>query len=504
MSDNASQRTYRAPCPGCGAPVEFRSAQSTHAICAYCHSSVVRDGDTLSRIGKMAEVFEDFSPLQLLASGRFNARSFTIVGRLQYRYREGTWNEWHAVFDDGSSGFLSEDNGAYVFALPANLSRAVPPPESLRVGATTAIDGRAFSVASNAQVSLAAAEGELPRLAPVGTAFAMVELRSTSGVGEVFSIDYSTQPPGLSAGRSVALDELQLSGLREASSKEEKGRQFACPNCGAPVIVTLASSKSISCASCHGIIDLSQGIGGELKAALQDEPVQPLIPLGSQGNLQGTQWQVVGFQHRMGHEPGVGDDLFGWQEYLLYNARRGFTFLVDAEDGWSVVKPTTGAPVLGSNGQSASYLGTRYQLQSSYEAETTYVAGEFYWQVQRGQKTFNRDFASGRNLLSMEQTPQELVWSSGARIDSDRVASAFNVQDKAGLLKRSDAAPGGGLIGVGSVTVVVLVLLVLLLLFGLSRCSRCDPSIENCVSSGSGARSSGGSYGGFSSGGGHK
>ena len=50
MSNNAPQRTYRAPCPGCGAPVEFRSAQSTHAICAYCHSSVVRDGDTLSRI----------------------------------------------------------------------------------------------------------------------------------------------------------------------------------------------------------------------------------------------------------------------------------------------------------------------------------------------------------------------------------------------------------------------------------------------------------------------
>ena len=66
--DSSQQRYYRAPCPGCGAPVEFRSAQSTHAVCPYCQSTVVRQGDTLARTGKMAELFDDFSPLQLFAS----------------------------------------------------------------------------------------------------------------------------------------------------------------------------------------------------------------------------------------------------------------------------------------------------------------------------------------------------------------------------------------------------------------------------------------------------
>ena len=41
------QRHYRAPCPGCGAPVEFRSAQSTFAVCGYCQSTVVRQGEVL-------------------------------------------------------------------------------------------------------------------------------------------------------------------------------------------------------------------------------------------------------------------------------------------------------------------------------------------------------------------------------------------------------------------------------------------------------------------------
>ena len=44
--------------------------------------------------------------------------------------------------------------------------------------------------------------------------------------------------------------------------------------------------------------------------------------------------------------------------------------------------------------QQAHSLGTTYQLQYGYKAETTYVAGEFYWPVQRGQTSFNRDYAN--------------------------------------------------------------------------------------------------------------
>lgn len=294
------------------------------------------------------------------------------------------------------------------------------------MGATTAINGTSFSVASNEPVTLIAAQGELPHLPELGRLFAMVELRSQNGAAlvsgataqvraaeEVLSIDYSTQPPALSKGVAVLLEDLKLTGLRDASAKDEKGRQFACPNCGASLTVQLATNKSMTCGSCHSIIDLSQGIGGELKHAIQDEPVQPLIPLGSNGLLQGVQWQVVGFQHRMGFEPSDPDEHFGWDEYLLYNAKRGFTFLVDSTEGWSIVKPATGAPVVSTSGQSATYLGTTYQLKESYNAETNYVVGEFYWQVSRGQKTTNRDYASGKSLLSMEQSLQELTWSVG-------------------------------------------------------------------------------------------
>ncbi|WOI46198.1 DUF4178 domain-containing protein [Acidovorax sp. BLS4] len=498
MAESGTQRTYRAPCPGCGAPVEFKSAQSTHAVCPYCQSTVVRSGEVLTRVGKMAEVFDDHSPLQLMASGRIvldgQDLPFTLIGRLQYKGDAGTWTEWNAFLEDGSTATLGEDNGAYVFTRPAAAGRELPAAEQFRVGMTTAVAGKPYSVAANVQAQLISAQGELPKLPPLGHPFSMVELRSADG--EVLSIDYGSTPPKVDRGRAVQLDDLKLQGLKDASAKDETGRQFNCPNCGAPVPVTLGSTKSLTCPSCHSLIDLSGGIGGELRHAVQDEPVNPLIPLGQTGQLEGVHWQVVGFQHRMGVEPG-DDEHFGWDEYLLYHQKRGFAFLVDATDGWSLVRPTTGAPQLTGGGQSATYLGTTYRLSSQYDAETTYVAGEFYWPVERGQKSANRDFASstGRGLLSMEQTPREITWSSGSKIDSAVVAQAFKLGGQQDMFKREDAAPLASATSLGCGTIIVIAIVLIILLLLMSNCSR---------SSGGGYRSSGGSFGGYSSGGGHK
>jgi hypothetical protein len=480
--------------------VEFRAAQSTHAVCGYCQSTVVRQGDVLSRIGKMGELFDDHSPLQLFATGTYEKRHFTLIGRLQYKTAEGTWAEWNALFDDGSCGWLAEDNGAYVFTQPDTLQRNMPPADRYVLGKQVGVNGKPFSVASNVSAMLISAQGELPKLPPLGQAFDVVELRSASG--EVLSIDYTATPPVVSQGKAVLLDDLAFKGLKDESVKDEKGRQFNCPHCGAPVTVALATSKSITCGSCNSLIDLSQGIGGELKSAIQGEPINPLIPLGSLGQLQGTQWQVVGFQHRMGVAPG-DDEHFGWSEYLLYNQKRGFSFLVDSEEGWSLVRPTTGAPSMtSSSATSASYMGTNYTLKYSYEAETNYVCGEFYWPVTQGQKTTNKDFANGRRLLSLEQSTSELVWSSGDQLASDVVAKAFGLEDKKDLLTRGDATPFSAARSVGIGTIIVILVITLILLSLLSRCSRCDPRVENCSSSST--RSSGGSFGGFSGGGGHK
>ena len=124
--------------------------------------------------------------------------------------------------------------------------------------------------------------------------------------------------------------------------------------------------------------------------------------------------------------------------------------------------------------------------------------------MQRGQRTANRDYADGKNLLSMEQSAQELTWSIGGQIASDAVAQAFKLQDKKELLQRSDvkpfAASGAFWLRPDFWVFVVIVLIMV----SASTCSNnCDPTQQDC-SSYSSARTAGGSFGGFSTGGGHK
>jgi hypothetical protein len=69
------------------------------------------------------------------------------------------------------------------------------------------------------------------------------------------------------------------------------------------------------------------------------------------------------------------------------------------------------------------------------------VLGEFYWPVQRGQKTINRDYANAGGLLSMEQTPGEITWSYGSRLSAATVAAAFGLPGQKSPSSATPSAP---------------------------------------------------------------
>ena len=98
---------FHTDCPSCGAPVRSMSASAVTLVCSYCHSLLIREGETLRDSGEDSALLEDFSPLQIGTSGVFNKQPFTLVGRLQARYDAGVWNEWYLLFADGSDGWLA-------------------------------------------------------------------------------------------------------------------------------------------------------------------------------------------------------------------------------------------------------------------------------------------------------------------------------------------------------------------------------------------------------------
>ncbi|MEX8517376.1 MAG: DUF4178 domain-containing protein [Leptothrix sp. (in: b-proteobacteria)] len=533
MATESPQRAYRAACPNCGGSVEFRSAASVSAICSYCRSTLVRDGEALRRIGQSAELFDDHSPLQLGASGRYLGEAFTLVGRLQLKYADGSWNEWHALFDNGKSGWLSEDNGAYVFGFEAALSAAPPAIPSLSAGASCQIAGQAWDIASVTAATLGAAEGELPHPPAQLAEFWIADLRNPRG--EVGTLDGSDPlKPIWSVGRSVRLLDLKLQGLREASEKTLAGRSIECPSCGAALDLKLENTKSIACGQCKAVVDVSQGVGAELAHYAQQNGREPQLPLGSTGRLalgspELLPWQVIGYLERCDLPDGSDDfEQTFWREYLLYHRSEGFVFLVDAEDGWSWVKPLTGAPKL--NGERASWAGDSFKRRWSYLARTTYVLGEFYWRVRRDEQVQVMDFdgegAARSKRLSREQQGQEVTWSAGEVLDAGTLADAFGILPSARAALRRDAAPlaGGGFKQGINWPLMIFLAIALLMVLMATTCSSdgCDETrntfgassaeYQQCLSrsrsgsgSGGGYGTSGGSWGGYSSGGGgHK
>lgn len=524
-TEQSPQRGYRAACPNCGAPVEFRSAASAFAVCSFCRSSIVRDGEALRRIGQSAELFDDHSPLQLGAAGRHQGAPFVLVGRLQYRYAEGTWNEWHALFDNGRSGWLSEDNGRYVFAFDAPLDGPAPAAESLRAGQALTVGAQAWSVASVAAAKLIAAQGELPFKPNLERGFVVADLRNTRG--EVGTLDYGDPAaPKWAIGRSVAISELAMTGLAEASEKTLKARGVECPSCGTALEVKLSTTQSIVCHNCHAVVDVSQGVGGDLQHYAQANGSEPQIPLGSTGTLafalkpgdkQALPWQVVGYAERCEVDTGEDDQSF-WREYLLYHRTEGFVFLVDSEDGWSWTAPITGVPERAGDG--VKYQGVVYRKLYDYTGMATYVLGEFYWRLERDARTYNTDYigtgAFSSRRINRERTgsgdTQEITWSAGETLTADAVLKAFKLAPEQRAALQRDATPGSGNAAslLAKVFFWVFVVAVLLMMFrcdGDSRdCSQvratygeASAEYQNCLRS---ARSGGGRIGGGSWGGG--
>ena len=529
------QRAYRAACPNCGAPVDFASAASASAVCGFCRSTLVREGDALRRIGLSAELFDDHSPLQLGARGARQGVSFTLVGRLQYGYEGGTWNEWHALFDNQRSAWLSEDNGAYVIAFDGPLQGDAPALEGLRAGQQVVADGRAWGVASVTRARLLAAQGELPAPPRLEGEFTVVDLRNSAG--EVATLDGS-DPARVqwSVGRSVALSELALTGLKEDSEKTLSGRSVECPSCGAALAVTLATTQSLSCHQCDAVVDLGAGVGGALAHYAQNnagtQGAEPQIPLGSVSKVGALElggvpaaWQVVGYQERCDIPDSSEDETTFWREYLLFNRTQGFAFLVDSNEGWSWAKPLTGAP--SGRGDAVKWQGATFTKRWAYGARVTWVQGEFYWRVKQGERAHVTDYeGTGRaddRRLSREQSGDEVTWSAGKTLTAEQVAAAFDIAPEARAALQRDAMPAD--FGSHRMALVLMAAFLILVLIVLAtRCSsnECDrvrdtfgaasTEYQQCQrNSGGGYRGtggsggSGGSYGGWSSGGGgHK
>ncbi len=159
-----------------------------------------------------------------------------------------------------------------------------------------------------------------------------------------------------------------------------------CPNCGAALTLrSFNNAVTIVCDSCHSILDAKDPnlqILQKFKVATDEVP--PLIPLGTRGKIRGADYEAIGFERRTIHVDGIP---YSWHEYVLFNPYKGFRYLTEYNGHWNDVSILKALPEVlpYASPPKVKYLGETYRHFQTAKAGTSFVLGEFPWQVRVGE-----------------------------------------------------------------------------------------------------------------------
>ena len=198
-----------ANCPNCGAKITFRWSGSVQTVCEYCKSVLIRTDLDLQKVGQVADLPPNSSPIQIGTEGVYGKRSFVAIGRIIYEYDQGNWNEWHLVMNDGASGWLSDAQLDYGVSFGAPGQKL---PRECMVGQNYTWNNETYTVSTITKAHYRGVEGELPFQYWDKSDVVFVDLMSHTQ--KFATIDYSEDPPLLFLGESVDFDDLKLKNLR--------------------------------------------------------------------------------------------------------------------------------------------------------------------------------------------------------------------------------------------------------------------------------------------------
>lgn len=220
--------------------------------------------------------------------------------------------------------------------------------------------------------------------------------------------------------------------------EEAKTGSVQCLACGAPITLRgFAGVEQVTCAFCgtahqpepDGPLHIIQHASRQRRPSVL--PLYQRAPLDVDGTGV-ADWEIVGLTWREIVKDGI---TYPWQEFLLFNPYLGFRWLIfSMSDGvWSVGGPLPGAAKMVPNvWPSVEYKGESYKHHTSGNARTTYVEGEFPWQVMVGDSVNTHDYVCPPKLISIEMQRTEkgadLVFTQVRPIAAAQVWTAFRMQ----------------------------------------------------------------------------
>jgi len=198
-----------ANCPNCGARIVFRWSGSVQTVCEYCKSILLRTDVDLEKVGQVADLPANSSPIQIGTEGVYGTRAFVAIGRIIYDYDQGNWNEWHLMLNNGVSAWLADAQDNYVVSFAAPGRKL---PDACQVGQRYTWDKETYTVTTVTRARYRGVEGELPFQYWDKNEVLFIDLMSENG--KFATLDYSDKQPQLYLGETVEFDDLKLKNLR--------------------------------------------------------------------------------------------------------------------------------------------------------------------------------------------------------------------------------------------------------------------------------------------------
>jgi hypothetical protein len=448
-------------CPSCGADVRFRSHAAVMAVCEYCHTGVLREAGSVRDLGRISDVLEDYSPIQLNTAGTWAGRPFTVIGRIQLRYDAGTWNAWYLLFDDGATGWLGDASGQYMMTAERPVDGPLPPFGDLLPGHYVTVAGEKWMAADVRTARCTGGQGELPFKVGEGWQAKVADLRQR---GRFLTLDYSDGEQALVyAGEAVTLEALKPQLLRDddailrsAGKLRGKVDSLDCPSCGSAIAYVPGMTANLVCPACRAQLDAASPKVEVLRAGERVAAVKTTLPIGAEGTLGTRKVTVIGAMRR------EDDEGSAWTEYLLYAPRAGFTWLVETDEGWQRADAMDDWPEW--RGDAALADGVSYAKLYEYPARVTFAAGAFNWKVQAGDVAHVEEFRQGGVTLSAERSDSEITWSRATPVAWDQIRAGFGKELGDAPAPASSRAPGMLTHGTRHRTAAKMLILVLLVL----------------------------------------